>query len=577
MISQVSVKNYKQFEAQTFDLGPHIVLAGPNNSGKTTLLQAIAVWNMALQRWKSERGPETPSKAKQRTGIPLTRKDFSAIPLRDLKHLWTNTSTALRREELSATQRLGQPRILEITLNGQSEQGKVWELTFEFHYQNSQLIYVKPPISQIDNIPDEALSLSVVHVPPFSGIGIEETRYDKPYQDLLIGQGKPGDILRNLLLEVYQKDDKQDWHDLCQQVDEIFGYRLLPPEYEGRPFITCEYIRGIPKGKGKDGLPVLDISSAGSGFHQVLILLGFFYARPASILLLDEPDAHLHVILQRQIYNQLQSIAARRKCQLIIATHSEILIEDTSPDRILSFYHQPHILLKDVERDQVREALKRLTAMDILLAEQSKGVLYLEGETDFNLLRAWAKVLGHPAYRYFVEHPFWHNNQGSHPKESRNHFFALRAIKPEIVGYLLLDSDNRNLPDREVTAEGLSIARWTRYESENYLIHPSALLRYVDAIHGPLFSLAGEQFLRESLLPGEVYLNPLGKHDYLNNTAASKSILPRFFQQAQVDIKKNEYYKIAEQMQPDEIHPEIIEKLAEIANIFGIHSLLVEE
>ena len=570
MITQVQVKSYKLFENQKFDLGQHVVLAGPNNSGKTTLLQAIAVWNMALQKWKAVRGPDTTAKGRQRTGVPITRKDFTAIPLRELKQLWTNASTALKREELAEGQRLGQPRILEITLCGQEEDSGPWKLTFEFHYQNSELIYVKPPVSQIDNIPSAALNLSVVHVPPFSGIGVEETRYDHPYQDLLIGQGKPGDILRNLLLEVYQKEDKSDWDDLCSRVGEIFGYQLLPPEYEGRPFINCEYIRGIPQRRGKDGLPILDISSAGSGFHQVLLLLGFFYARPATILLLDEPDAHLHVILQRQIYNQLQNIASERKCQLIIATHSEIIIEDTSPDRILSFYRQPHLLIADTERDQVREALKRLTAMDILLAELSNGVLYLEGETDFNLLRTWAKILHHPAHHFFVETPFWHNNQGSHPREARAHFFALRAIKPSILGYLLLDGDDRNLPDREVTAEGLTIGRWTRYEAENYLIHPSTLFRFVEAQNGPLFASAGDTFLRDELLPGEVYRNPLDKHEYLNNTPASKAILPRFFQKTQVDLKKNEYYRVAEQMRPEESATDVKVKLDEIARVFGL-------
>lgn len=44
----------------------------------------------------------------------------------------------------------------------------------------------------------------MVYVPPFSGIGVQETRYDRPYQDMLIGQGKAGDIMRNLHV-VFQK------------------------------------------------------------------------------------------------------------------------------------------------------------------------------------------------------------------------------------------------------------------------------------------------------------------------------------------------------------------------------------
>ena len=66
---------------------------------------------------------------------------------------------------------------------------------------------MKPGVDRTGDILRQAGDMNVVHVPPFSGIGAEETRYDKPYQDLLIGQGKPGDILRNLLMEVQSRDD----------------------------------------------------------------------------------------------------------------------------------------------------------------------------------------------------------------------------------------------------------------------------------------------------------------------------------------------------------------------------------
>ena len=55
MITQVKVEFFKRFQSETFKLGDDVVLAGPNNSGKTTLLQAIAVWNLALQRWLTAR------------------------------------------------------------------------------------------------------------------------------------------------------------------------------------------------------------------------------------------------------------------------------------------------------------------------------------------------------------------------------------------------------------------------------------------------------------------------------------------------------------------------------------------
>jgi hypothetical protein len=488
--------------------------------------------------------------------------------LRSLDHLWTDTSTGLRSHELQEGQKLGLPRALSITLEGLTSQGE-WRLAFEFRYQTTELVYVKPSTEHIEQLPQAAEDVSVVHIPPFSGIGTDETHYDRPYQDLLIGQGKAGDILRNLLLEVYQKSDRGDWKRLQQQVDRIFGYRLLPPIYSGTPYILCEYLRGIPQGAGKNGLPQLDIASAGSGFHQVLLLLGFFFARPSTVLLLDEPDAHLHVILQKQVYDMLRLIATERHCQLVIATHSEVLIDGTSPTNILSFYSKPHPLLADTDRDQVREALKRLTAMDILLAEQAKAVLYLEGETDFNLLRAWARVLDHPASAWFQGRPFWHSNQGRSPREARAHFFALRAISPALKGILLLDGDNRSLPDREIATPDLQIERWARYEAESYIVHPDALCRFIAAGDLPLLADAARRYLQDQLPPA-VFREPLALHDFWRSLPASKTLLPHLFESLGIRLTKEEYYLIAEQMTPKEIPGEVLSKLDFIAQVFEL-------
>ncbi|MEW6236691.1 MAG: AAA family ATPase [Candidatus Omnitrophota bacterium] len=560
MISKVKVKHFKQFEDQEFILSDHIVLAGPNNSGKTSLLQAIVAWRLALTKWLMERGAG--SKAKKRPGAPITRKDFTALPLRDMKLLWTNTAVSQKKDEGQP----GYPRVIEIAIEGK-EGAERWELAFEFRYQSSEQIYVKPSEKYIDNIPTPIQDFTIVHVPPFSGIGAEETRYDRPYQDLLIGQGKAGDILRNLLLEVYQQEDKSYWNELCQQIEEIFGYRLSPPEYEGRPYILCEYLKGVPRGKGKNGFPQLDIASAGSGFHQVLLLLAFFYARPATVFLLDEPDAHLHVILQKQIYDMLRSKARQRSCQLIIATHSEVLIDATSPEMILSFYQKPHILICEDERDQVRESLKRLTAADILRAELSPGILYVEGETDFNLLKAWANVLNHDLKDWFNSNPFWHDNKGCDPKEAKGHFFALRGVKPAMKGYLLLDGDNRRISDHDMGCVNLEIGRWTRYEAESYLLNPQVLIRFIESKGIPLLSSIAEDYLKEEL-PPIILREPLKDHDYFISTPVSKTILPQFFKKAEISISKADYYQIAEEMRPDEIVPEVKEKLDAIQEAF---------
>jgi predicted ATPase len=567
MISNVRIKNFKAFEEQEFDLPDRIILAGPNNSGKSTLLQAITTWHLAISKWcdkvKSESTIGKKANKRERPGIPLTRKDFTALPLREMNLLWRNRDTALSRGELSPDTKPGQPKLIEIALGGM-DNGTAWEYTVHLRYSNQELVYftvLDKENKPVNEVPLLLEAINVLHVPPFSGIGAEETKYDLGYQNLLIGQGKPGDILRNILLEIYLNKDNSHWKSIVVAIDDLFSCTLLDPQYSpGSPFILCEYSTHAAQGK-----PVkLDIASAGTGFHQVLMLLGFLFARPSSVILMDEPDAHLHIILQRQIYDKLRSLCREKSSQIIIATHSEILLQDTSPLNIYSFYGSPHILKFDAQRDQVREALKRLTTLDIIAVDHYTGILYTESENDIKILREFARILEHPLY-HFLNSPFFLPLQGRNPAEAKAHFFALQAIKSEIRGAVLLDGDNRNLPDHDLLAENLRILRWQRYEIENYLLVPTALDRFLNK-YQPQIELFLNKHIQDEWPPA-VIRDPLGKHAFLENTPASKEILPQLFYAIQYKIAKSEYYQIASVFVKDEIHKDIVTVLDRIHEV----------
>lgn len=556
MINKVTLKYFKGFEKQSFHLKDAVVLAGRNNAGKTTLLQAIATWHFAFTEWHKKRGA---SSAKRRTSVALTRKEFLSVPVQAFKLLWTDTFTALKKEE-GGGRGAASPRIMEISLAGKNEEGNPWEHTMEFRYANSELIYAKP--SDPTKFPEEIAK--VVYIPSFSGIEIEEKVHTPEYQEWLIGQGKPGDIIRNLLVEA--SVNKDAWRQLSADVEAMFNYRILKPQYIGRPFILCQYLPGIPKGQGYGGHPRLEIAGAGSGFLQTLLLLAFFYARPSTVLLVDEPDAHMHMILQKQMYDHLRTVASKSDCQLVVATHSEVIIDGTDPTKIISFYGTPHLLIEETERDEVREALRHLKSKDIALAEQGK-VLYVENDSDFSILRAWAERLDHPLKGWFAN-PYCHPIKGSNIRDAKKHFFALRALRRQMSGVLLLDGDNKSIPEHDLRAPGLKLLRWNRYEIENYLVHPAVLGRFAEIKAGPVFALAAADELRR-MLPPAVMENPMDNHDYMRATAASKSILPQVFSAAGMAIGKAEYYQIAEIMRPEEIHAEVKEMLDAIAKHFG--------
>jgi len=571
MISEVTLEYFKKFDKEEFTLGDSVVLAGPNNSGKSTLLQAVSVWNLAVQRWHQERGiDKSKSKSKSvpplRTGFPVSRKDFTAIPLRDMDLLWFNRSTAYSKDEKAKTNP-GQPKLATIGIEGRGPGSEQWQVKVSLRYTSREQIYVKlldKDDKPLTDLPSGADKTQVVHIPPFSGIGAEETRYDHGYQNLLIGQGKPGDILRNLLLEIF-RGTPENWKQLKEDIRELFDYEIVDPSYANHdPFIVVEYRQSASR-------KAFDLASAGSGFHQVLTLFGFIYAREASVLLVDEPDAHEHIILQRQVYERLRTVARRRNCQLIVSTHSEVILEETSPQQILSFYGRPHIIRVDEQRDQVREALRRLSSLDILETEGGNKVLYTESDSDLNILSAFAKTLGHKSVQFF-SHPFHHPLNGSDPREAKNHFFALKAISPHVRGVLILDRDNKKTPEHDVRGDGLEIVRWGRYEIENYLLVPDAILRYiknVTMLEGDLFQeplvRKTEQFLKEKFPPGALQ-DPLMDNAFLTKIAASKDILPQLFAVLGLSVSKKDYYQIAECFKHGEVHSDVhgaLDKIAE--------------
>jgi predicted ATPase len=86
MIRKVTLRRFKRFDEVVFDIPGHVVLAGPNNTGKTTLLQAVAGWALALNRWKQLSDYQRHGGAY--TKAPIARQAFSAVPLRAFDLLW---------------------------------------------------------------------------------------------------------------------------------------------------------------------------------------------------------------------------------------------------------------------------------------------------------------------------------------------------------------------------------------------------------------------------------------------------------------------------------------------------------
>ena len=104
-----------------------------------------------------------------------------------------------------------------------------------------------------------------------------------------------------------------------QRLDLIDSYRLDPisgseKDYE---FLVRKYKGG----------PEVRLTDVGFGVSQVLpVLVLCYYVPEGSILILEQPEAHLHPKVQSELADLLIEVVKNRKLQIILESHSEHLI-----------------------------------------------------------------------------------------------------------------------------------------------------------------------------------------------------------------------------------------------------------
>src|SRR3989338_6532228 len=139
MITKLIVRNFKMLDDVEIELGNPVVFIGPNNSGKTSALQVLALWDIGLKRWNEKRkDAETPEK---RAGVTINRRDLISIPVPDANLLWNNLHVRDVHKN-NGKQTTDNIRI-DIIVEGVS-QNKSWKCGFEFDYANMESLYCRP-------------------------------------------------------------------------------------------------------------------------------------------------------------------------------------------------------------------------------------------------------------------------------------------------------------------------------------------------------------------------------------------------------------------------------------------------
>lgn len=468
MIHKLILKNFKKIKEETFEFNNFDLIVGANNSGKSTALQALAIWQYCIEQFRI-------AKKSGSRGIQIVLPNFTALPLPEFNLLWNDKTDRIYTKENHNSRKEQKYIYIEIDVYWIDFNEKELNFKVSLRYQSPQAIYAIPEGGWVNfnKLDTENLLPGIVYIPPFSGIEPHEQWMDDGNVRQHVGKSQPGSVLRNLLYRIIDKDiaikDNDDWQEITKLVNEWFGVELLVPQYTKgiSTEIKVEY-----KSNGR----IFDIISGGSGFHQILTLLAFFYGYSGTTMLFDEPDAHLHVNLQRKIVNYF---IEKNERQFLIATHSEEFIKDVDIHSILSILSgKPR---RVDTREKVLKALSEIDNNDVFRTEGSPYILYIEGEDDERILAAWANVLQkNEVYQKFYPYILGGTSKDVMKNRSDTHFNALKQINSSLKRVLLLDYDESESfhPDKENPC----LKEWKRKNIDNYLLVPDAWIRAIRAV-----------------------------------------------------------------------------------------------
>ena len=401
-----------------------------------------------------------------------------------------------------------------------------------------------------------------------SGLAATETRLDGGAVDVRIGEGRTAEVLRNICYGIYE-EDSDSWGKLVEQVSVLFGAELDPPRYVvERGEITMSY---------RERNATLDLSSAGRGLQQTLLILAYMYANPGAVLLLDEPDAHLEILRQRQIYERITSAARSSGSQVIAASHSEVLLNEAAGnDSVVAFVGRPHRI--DNRRDEVLKSLREIGFEQYYQAEQTGWVLYLEGSTDMAILRSFAARTGHELASKALEQPFV-RYVSNVAKAVPPHFNGLREALPDLAGLALFDRLDGDPP----ALDSVECLMWNRREIENYLCSRAALEAYAatlgdDLAVGPLFAESEARrhviAMTEAIAEIETALSTLGKGSpWGSEVKASDDVLVPVFARyfAKLGLRnrmpKRHLHELVQHLPIEEIDDDVYRTLDAIAAV----------
>ncbi|QDU36251.1 hypothetical protein Mal4_05350 [Maioricimonas rarisocia] len=293
------LERFKRISDAPIDLKEINVIVGANNSGKSSLIQGLhfavgVLQTVHLAGWRLRDGTTsvnpneliyTPSERVYSLGLggKLTEKPENAITVTFVLDTGDSCTIAIRK---------GRNRNIAVTLENASAAQQLGSLEEPF----------------------------TIFSPGLAGISKNESYVSDGVLLRTLARGDANLVLRNILCRLWST---QEWDSFIDDLHNVFPALEIRVGYSEA---TDEFISVELKAESE----WVPIELAGTGILQAIQILSYIHRFKPSLVVLDEPDSHLHPNNQRLLCALLRSIAQDRDVQILLTTHSRHVVDALS-------------------------------------------------------------------------------------------------------------------------------------------------------------------------------------------------------------------------------------------------------
>ena len=325
-LTKIGVKNFKTVSDVELELSHLNILVGANASGKSSILQALHLAS-SLARQASQ--------IRKDSGTTISANQLDYLPTNEYKKLGKDRDLGNRANSHAST--------FSFTFADENNSAIVAELILR-QAKNAGVSVRGTLPEEIEPLFKGQHSFFSAYIPGISGMPNEEQKQSRRVVMKGCSLGDANFYLRNALLLL---DEEK-----IEKVEEWLGKLISPIKISVEHNENDDLIINAKVTVNKIEIPLELLSM---GHLQLIQIFCYLFLFEPKIMLMDEPDIHLHPDVQEKLPKILQEIAVEQKLNIILATHSPFIVRGTPTNSKVYWLEDGSI--KNEERQTIELAL----------------------------------------------------------------------------------------------------------------------------------------------------------------------------------------------------------------------------